>query len=517
MKNSLFIFVFLLITLSVRAQSPQKMSYQAVIRDAGNILVTNHAIGMRVSLLQGSASGTEVFKEIYNPNPQTNANGLVSIEIGSGLALTGNFATINWANGPYFIKTETDPVGGTNYSITGVSQLLSVPYALFAANGTPGAQGNTGNTGVAGLAGNTGASGASGIAGTMGLSGKTGATGSNGATGATGTIVSGTIGQTLRHDGTNWAANSFLLNSGSAIGIGTAAPSQALDVTGNIQSSGQFKSTLATGTAPFTLNSSTLNTNLNADLLDGQHYTSNWKLWSDSSAYITPNNASNFRIYDNTGYGSLLSVASTSTSSVTNFTNGTVNSKDAYNFLSTTYSYYGSGGNYGAFGNIKVKFLNNKIAFKGAKFDENVYIRLDTSYVNFKPPAIEKKVVRSYYFIPNGAKDSISSINIYPFKTLALDKGNIIFTDDNFESGETSLHIDNQFTNDSSYKTYTSGDTTYTFFVNQKINENPFPWNKEIHFGFKLDDKSGSRLGWIKFNILDISRIKIIETAIQKS
>ena len=350
MKNSLFIFVFLLITRSVRAQSPQKMSYQAVIRDAGNILVTNHAIGMRVSLLQGSASGTEVFKEIYNPNPQTNANGLVSIEIGSGLALTGNFATINWANGPYFIKTETDPVGGTNYSITGVSQLLSVPYALFAANGTPGAQGNTGNTGVAGLAGNTGASGASGIAGTMGLSGKTGATGSNGATGATGTIVSGTIGQTLRHDGTNWAANSFLLNSGSAIGIGTAAPSQALDVTGNIQSSGQFKSTLATGTAPFTLNSSTLNTNLNADLLDGQHYTSNWKLWSDSSAYITPNNASNFRIYDNTGYGSLLSVASTSTSSVTNFTNGTVNSKDAYNFLSTTYSYYGSGGNYGAFG-----------------------------------------------------------------------------------------------------------------------------------------------------------------------
>ncbi len=187
--------------------------------------------------------------------------------------------------------------------------------------------------------------------------------------------------------------------------------------------------------------------------------------------------------------------------------------EDDLNFY-MDYSYSPRGG---AHGNIKVKFLNNNIAFKGAKFDENVYIRLDTSYVNFKPPAIEKKVVRSYYFIPNGTKDSIVSINKYPFKTLALDKGNIIFTDDNFESGETSLHIDNQFTNDSSYKTYTSGDTTYTFFVNQKINENPFPWNKEIYFGFKLDDKSGSLLGWIKFNILDISSIKIIETAIQKS
>lgn len=178
------------------------------------------------------------------------------------------------------------------------------------------------------------------------------------------------------------------------------------------------------------------------------------------------------------------------------------------------YSYSPGGG---AHGNIKVKFLNNKIAFKGAKFDENVYIRLDTSYVNFKPPAIEKKVVRSYYFIPNGAKDSISSINIYPFKTQALEKGNIIFTGDNFENIETYLHEDNPSTNDALYKTYTSGDTTYTFFVNQKINEDPFPWNKEIYFGFKLDDKSGSRLGWIKFNILDISSIKIRENAIQKN
>ncbi|MCX6230313.1 MAG: hypothetical protein NTZ33_02100 [Bacteroidetes bacterium] len=132
MKKIFIILVALLATLVVFAQSPQKMSYQAVIRNSANNLVTSHAVGMRVSIIQGSVTGTEVYKEIYNPNPQTNANGLLTIEIGSGIPLTGSFATINWANAPYFIKTETDPTGGTNYTITGTSQLLSVPYALYA-------------------------------------------------------------------------------------------------------------------------------------------------------------------------------------------------------------------------------------------------------------------------------------------------------------------------------------------------------------------------------------------------
>ena len=79
-------FYFLLSTSF--AQSPQKMSYQAVIRDNDNALVKSHAVGMRVSILLGSETGTEVYKEIYNPNPQTNANGLVTIEIGGGIPLT---------------------------------------------------------------------------------------------------------------------------------------------------------------------------------------------------------------------------------------------------------------------------------------------------------------------------------------------------------------------------------------------------------------------------------------------
>jgi hypothetical protein len=92
--------------------------------------------------LQGSASGNVVYQETYNPNPQTNVNGLVSVEIGGGEALSGTFSDIDWASGTYFLKTETDPAGGTNYTISGTSQLLSVPYALHAKTADNGFSGN---------------------------------------------------------------------------------------------------------------------------------------------------------------------------------------------------------------------------------------------------------------------------------------------------------------------------------------------------------------------------------------
>jgi hypothetical protein len=108
------------------------MSYQAVIRNASNALVSNAPVKMRISILQGSTTGTAVYSELHSAS--TNANGLVSIEIGAGTSPAGNFSTINWGNGTYYLKTETDPNNGTNYSIVGTSQLLSVPYALNASN-----------------------------------------------------------------------------------------------------------------------------------------------------------------------------------------------------------------------------------------------------------------------------------------------------------------------------------------------------------------------------------------------
>ena len=120
----------ILLTTSTFAQSPEKMSYQAVVRNSSDALVTNQAVGMRISILQTTATGTAVYAETQTPT--TNINGLVSLEIGTGTPVTGTFAGIDWAAGPYFIKTETDPAGGTNYTITGTSQLMSVPYALYA-------------------------------------------------------------------------------------------------------------------------------------------------------------------------------------------------------------------------------------------------------------------------------------------------------------------------------------------------------------------------------------------------
>ena len=129
MKKIITICSVILMTASGFAQAPNKMSYQAVIRNNSNALVTNSAVGMRISILQTTSSGTAVYVETQTPT--TNANGLVSIEIGGGTVVSGNFATIDWAIGPYFIQIETDPTGGSNYSITGTSQLLSVPFALY--------------------------------------------------------------------------------------------------------------------------------------------------------------------------------------------------------------------------------------------------------------------------------------------------------------------------------------------------------------------------------------------------
>lgn len=130
MKKIIAICAVLVMTASVFAQAPNKMSYQAIVRDGNNNLVSSASVGMQISILQNSASGTAVYVERQTPTP--NANGLVSLEIGTGTVVSGDFTTIDWANGPYFIKSETDPTGGTNYTITGTSQLLSVPYALYA-------------------------------------------------------------------------------------------------------------------------------------------------------------------------------------------------------------------------------------------------------------------------------------------------------------------------------------------------------------------------------------------------
>jgi len=126
MKRLFTILTTMLLAATCWAQSSQKMSYQAVIRDASKHLVTNQQLGMQISILQGSTDGAAIYTETLTPT--SNANGLVSIEIGGDAGFEG----IDWASDLFFLKTEIDPAGGTDYTITGISQLLSVPYALHA-------------------------------------------------------------------------------------------------------------------------------------------------------------------------------------------------------------------------------------------------------------------------------------------------------------------------------------------------------------------------------------------------
>lgn len=144
LKVSLLLLTLAALHYSSYSQVPQKISYQAVIRSNSNALLRNRPISMRISIIQSSPSGTPVYEEIHTTS--TNSNGLVSIEIGGGTVINGNFTAIAWRDGEYYIKTETDTAGGNNYSITGVAQILSVPYALYAQNSETGwsVNGNSG-------------------------------------------------------------------------------------------------------------------------------------------------------------------------------------------------------------------------------------------------------------------------------------------------------------------------------------------------------------------------------------
>ena len=130
MKNLYLSIISIFVSFSMLAQTPQGMSYQAVVRDGSGALVTNQSVGMAISILQGSSLGTTKYAETHTIT--TNANGLVSLEIGKGTVIQGSLSTIDWGSGPYLVKTETDPNGGSNYTISGTSELLSVPFALHA-------------------------------------------------------------------------------------------------------------------------------------------------------------------------------------------------------------------------------------------------------------------------------------------------------------------------------------------------------------------------------------------------
>lgn len=129
-KLTLLFLLASLICLNLPAQTPKGFNYQAVARDASGEILSGQSVGLHIGILQGSAEGEAVYQEVFAP--VTNEFGLINIVIGNGSVLYGDFEEIDWSEGPYFVKVQMDPEGGSNYIEMGTSQLLSVPFALHA-------------------------------------------------------------------------------------------------------------------------------------------------------------------------------------------------------------------------------------------------------------------------------------------------------------------------------------------------------------------------------------------------
>lgn len=184
----LFMVCILVPTMIFSQTAPQKFNYQGVARDnVGNLLASQN-IGLQVTIHQGSPTGTVVYSETHAMS--TNTFGLFTVQIGGGSATVGSISSIDWSAGPFYSQISMDASGGTNYISMGTSQLLSVPYALYAetsgSGGATGPMGGTGPTGPSGADGNDGATGPTGSDGTTGATGPTGADGAIGPTGAPG-------------------------------------------------------------------------------------------------------------------------------------------------------------------------------------------------------------------------------------------------------------------------------------------------------------------------------------------
>jgi hypothetical protein len=251
MQKLILIGLSFLFSSFLFAQAPQAIKYQAVARDLSGNELANSSVSVRISIHDGSAAGPVVYQETHPVT--TNAFGLFTISIGQGTVVTGNFSAIVWSTGNKFLEQEVD--FGTGYQNMGTTQLLSVPYALYAetagSSGPQGPTGPTGATGANGLTGATGATGDVGPTGSAGANGATGAAGANGATGAVGpTGAAGANGVTGATGvaGTNGATGPT--GAAGANGVtGATGAAGANGVTGATGAAGSNGATGATGAA----------------------------------------------------------------------------------------------------------------------------------------------------------------------------------------------------------------------------------------------------------------------------
>lgn len=182
--KKILLTLFIVSTQLMLSQVPSSFSFQAVVRDGNNELVTNQNVGVRAEITFSPNARIPLYAETHQAF--SNSNGLVTIEIGKGSVLIGNFSQIDWSSGNYYLKTKYDLNGGSSYSLTVTTQLLSVPFAMYAATSGSSTPGPQGPQGPAGPQGPQGPQGDVGPQGPIGLTGATGPEGPQGPQGDTG-------------------------------------------------------------------------------------------------------------------------------------------------------------------------------------------------------------------------------------------------------------------------------------------------------------------------------------------
>ena len=238
--KKIMLCIAILCNLKNYAQAPQQLNYQAVARNNSGAPITNASVAVRISIHDSAAQGPVLYSE--RDTATTNQFGLFTCQVGAGNVISGTFATINWGAAAKFMQVDLDPTGGSSYTAMGTTQLVSVPYALYAQTSGNGA----------GPAGATGPTGLTGATGNIGATGPTGANGATGSTGATGFLQAGTAaGNTAFWNGTQWQVNSNLYNNGGNIGIGTSSPGFSLHLLFNGGGQYQKIENLAGGSSPY--------------------------------------------------------------------------------------------------------------------------------------------------------------------------------------------------------------------------------------------------------------------------
>lgn len=186
MQRSLLTFIAIVLSITLFAQEiPQAINYQAIARNASGSVFVNQQVNVRISIISGSANGPTLYSETHAA--QTNQFGLFTLKIGMGVAQTGLFSAIDWSSANQWIRVEFDPGQGGGFTNLGTTELLTVPYAFYAAkSGSGGSSGEPGPIGPAGPQGESGATGLQGPPGAAGPQGEPGAIGPQGPQGEPG-------------------------------------------------------------------------------------------------------------------------------------------------------------------------------------------------------------------------------------------------------------------------------------------------------------------------------------------